>query len=131
MKKILIVEDNRLERKLLEYVLTEAFGIQVEIAKANDGNKALEMLSESMYDLVVTDLVMPNIEGIELIRKIKAQFQDSINIIAVSGKNPYYLYLAKKMEIQGIFTKPINKDKFLLSIQKLLNIESKQKITIS
>jgi YesN/AraC family two-component response regulator len=74
---------------------------------------------------------MPKIEGLELIRKIKEQFHETVNIIAVSGKNPYYLYLAKRMGIQGIFTKPLDKDKFLLIIGKLLNIESIQRISIS
>jgi CheY-like chemotaxis protein len=131
MKKILIVEDNRLERRLLLYVLYEAFGSQVHVTQANDGNHALEILSKSIFDLVVTDLVMPKIEGIELIRKIKVQFHEIVNIIAVSGKNPYYLYLAKKMDIQGIFTKPIDKDKFLNTVEKLLDIESKQTISVS
>jgi YesN/AraC family two-component response regulator len=130
MKKILIVEDNRLERRLLEYILSEAFGNQVIVTQANDGNNALELLSKSTFDLVITDLVMPKIEGIELIRKIKSQFHEIVNIIAVSGKNPYYLYLAKKLGIQGIFTKPLDKDKFLFTIEKILNIETKQKISV-
>ena len=131
MKKILIVDDNRLERRLLVYVLAESFGNQVYIAQAKDGNEALEMLSNTIFDLVITDLVMPKIEGIELIRKIKVQFHEIIKIIAISGKNPYYLYLAKKLGIQGIFTKPLDKDKLLNTVGKLLNIESKQIISIS
>jgi len=130
MKKILIVEDNRLERRLLIHILTDAFGSQVFVVHANDGDEALEILSKTIFDLVITDLVMPKIEGIELIRKIKQQFREIIHIIAVSGKNPYYLYLAKNMGIQGIFTKPLDKDKFLFTIGKLLNIESKQSISI-
>jgi YesN/AraC family two-component response regulator len=130
MKKILIVEDNRLERRLLVYILTEAFGSQIQVTQAHDGDQALEILSKSLFDLVITDLVMPKIEGIELIRKIKIQFHEIISIIAVSGKNPYYLYLAKKLGIQGIFTKPLDKDKLLNTVEKLLNIESKQSISL-
>jgi two-component system response regulator YesN len=124
MKKILIVDDNRLERKLLFFVLNDAFGNQIEVAQATDGGQAFDMLSERIYDLVVTDLVMPKVEGIELIKKIKNQFDEIVNIIAVSGKNPYYLYLAKKMGIQGVFTKPLDKDKFIYTVENLFSIKS-------
>ena len=66
---------------------------------------------------------MPQIEGIELIRNIKSKFP-FCNIIAVSGSKPYYLYLAKKLGIQGVFTKPIDNDRFISSVQNILNIRS-------
>jgi YesN/AraC family two-component response regulator len=130
MKNILIVEDNSLERRLIVYILKNAFENHVFIFESADGIEALKVLSINKIDLVITDLVMPNVEGMELIRKIKSNYTQTKNILAISGKNPYYLLLAKKMGVQGIFTKPLDRDKFLMTVSKILNIESKQLIVI-
>lgn len=124
MKSILLVEDNNLERRLIEYILKKTFEGHVSVLLACDGQEALKILEKHQIDLVITDLVMPNVEGIELIRAIRNNFPDVHNILAISGKNPYYLYLAKKIGVQGIFTKPLDKDKFIHSIGKLLCIKS-------
>lgn len=124
MKNILLVEDNSLERRLIEFILKKTFEGQVSVLLACDGYEALNILAKNKIDLVITDLVMPNVEGIELIRAIKNNFPDIQNVLAISGKNPYYLYLAKKIGVQGIFTKPLDKDKFIFSISKLLSIKS-------
>jgi CheY-like chemotaxis protein len=124
MKNILLVEDNNLERRLIEFVLKKAFDGQVSVLLACDGHEALKIISKSNIDMVITDLVMPNVEGIELIRKIRNNYPDIQNILAISGKNPYYLYLAKKIGVQGIFTKPLDKDKFIQTIRKILTLNS-------
>lgn len=126
MKYILLTEDNSLDRRLIEFVIKKAFDGQVVVFEAVDGKEALDILSKYKVDLVITDLVMPNVEGIELIRKIKLNFPLIQNILAISGKNPYYLYLAKKLGVQGVFTKPLDKEKFLNTICSLLDIDCKR-----
>jgi CheY-like chemotaxis protein len=124
MKKILIVEDNRLDRKILLNTLKNAFGQMVSIEEAQDGIIALELLAQKDFQLVITDLIMPNMEGMELIQKIKSNYPSVENIIAISGSNPYYLYLAKKMGVHGVYTKPIDLERFLDTVKSMLNIES-------
>ncbi len=119
MKRILIVEDNRLERKLLRFILREYLKDSVHIDEATEGQSALKYIKRMPYDLVITDLVMPKFEGMELIRKIKSE-SIPCNILAISGSNPYYLYLAKKLGIQGIFTKPLDKNKFLGKVSAMI-----------
>jgi YesN/AraC family two-component response regulator len=119
MKRILVVEDNRLERKLLLHILREYLTDDVQIDEAAEGHSALKYIERKPYDLVITDLIMPRVEGMELIRKIKSQ-SAACNILAISGGNPYYLYLAKKLGIQGIFTKPLDKDRFLQQVSSIL-----------
>jgi len=121
MKRILVVEDNRLERKIIMHILLEYFADEIIIDEAPEGLSAVNLLTRSVYDLVITDLIMPKFEGLELIRKIKSEFPSS-NIIAISGSRPYYLYLAKKMGIDGIYTKPLHRERFLLNVQEILNI---------
>ena len=119
MKRILVVEDNRLERKLLLFILKEYLKDSVHIDEAAEGQSALKYIQRIPYDLVITDLVMPKFEGMELIRKIKSESIDC-NILAISGNNPYYLLLAKKLGVQGIFTKPLDKDKFLGKVSDMI-----------
>ena len=104
------------------HLLKENLGDNISIDIASDGQVALEILSASAFDLMITDLVMPNIEGLELIPKIKKQCP-ALPIIAVSGSNPYYLVMAKKLGIQDAFTKPINAHKFISSVKDILKAQ--------
>jgi DNA-binding NtrC family response regulator len=128
MKRILIAEDNRLERRLLVHILRNAYHDKIWIDEAIDGQSAISLLSnKERYDLIITDLLMPKIEGLELIRKIKSAKPDCNNIVAISGGNPYYLTLAKKMGALAVFTKPLDKDKFLNAVDTVLNHNSIKK----
>ncbi|MBN1596951.1 MAG: response regulator [Bacteroidales bacterium] len=127
MKRLLLVEDNRLERKMLLHLLKENLYSFANIDVTNDGISAIEYLSRSHYDLIITDLIMPKVDGIELIRNVKKKYPAS-KIIAISGSKPYYLLMAKKLGIEAVFTKPIDQDRFLKKIFELFNINSKSKI---
>ena len=128
MKRILIVEDNRLERKILSHTIREAFQQEVFIDEAADGSIGLENLQKVDYDMVITDIIMPRIEGLELIRRVKESYP-RCKIVAISGSNPYYLYLAKKMGIEGVFTKPFDKIRLIDILSTSLGIQPNQKIS--
>jgi two-component system, response regulator YesN len=130
MKNILVVEDNNLEKRLMVFLIRKSFEEQVYIFEASNGIEALDIISKNKIDMVITDLVMPHIEGMELIRKIKIEYPQIENILAISGKNPYYLFLAKKLGVKEAFTKPLDKDKFVFIIRRLLDIETIQRIAI-
>lgn len=69
MKKILIVDDEPVGREYLRQVLTKA---GYEITEASDGEEALALLQESLPDLVITDLLMPVMDGFELLHRIRS-----------------------------------------------------------
>ena len=124
--KILLVDDNILDRRYFKYLLQSHVAITPETAK--DGEEALTKLQQNHYDLLITDIVMPKIEGIELI-KTSMHSSPKTKIIAVSGQNPYYLYIAKKMGIEKIFTKPIDTSSFLKYIRELIK-KNDQKLAV-
>ena len=109
MKRILVVDDNMLMRKLIINLFSNE---EFLLDEASDGKEGLGKMSDSHYDLVITDLIMPGMEGIEMIRQVRRNYPE-IKIIAISGGEPFYLYMAKKLGIQGVFTKPIERNKFL------------------
>lgn len=118
MKRILIVEDNTIMRKLIVNLFNEE---NIESREASNGLEGIRMVRELHFDLVITDIIMPKMEGIEFINLLKKD-HPAIKIVAISGAKPYYLYMAKKLGTDGIFTKPLNRNSFLKHVKKLINI---------
>ena len=81
MSRVLIVDDEKTIRDTLAYII-ESLGH--EAYEASDGDEALKILSEKDIDLVVSDLIMPNREGLQTIQEIKNNWPD-VKIIAMSG----------------------------------------------
>ena len=79
--RILVVDDESVMRRVIRSVLEEA-GYRVLLA--SDGKAALKLLGKHSVELVLTDLVMPEVEGIELIREISSRYTGT-KIIAMSG----------------------------------------------
>ncbi len=116
MKKILIIDDNVMVRKIIRSIFrNEGY----EIQEAENGIEGLEMVREEPYNLIITDILMPKMEGIELIIHLKRDFPN-IKIIAISGGKPYYLYMAKKLGIEGVFTKPVDPNELLKAVKSLI-----------
>lgn len=118
MKRVLVVDDNLMDRLLLSRKITHEFKDTI-VKEAKNGLEALSALSFSSYDLIITDVVMPKMEGLELIQQIKKHNYQT-PIIAISGGNPYYLYLAKKSGVSEIFTKPIQEHAFVNKVSEYL-----------
>ncbi len=92
---------------------------QVVFDEACDGRQGLEKIKKKQYDLIITDIVMPGMEGIEMIMQARRSCPD-LKIIAISGGKPFYLTLAKKLGIQGIYTKPLERQRFLDAVNHTL-----------
>lgn len=108
--KVIVVEDDSLYRNLVQKILKKK-GYQVE-AYAN-GDEAIRAIRSSDFDLLVTDMVMPGTEGIELIAEIK-DCRPQIKVLAVSGSGSVgrstYLALAKAHGADAILEKPFSPD---------------------
>lgn len=119
-KKILIVEDNELNRKLYFYVL-KSLDLTIEIAI--DGYEALDKIHHDTYDLVILDIQIPGISGIDVIKEIrKEEKYHNLKVIAVTA----YSMQGDREKIldagcNEYLSKPINTREFPLQIQKLLD----------
>ena len=118
MKRILVVDDNILMRKLIINLFHRE---DIAFDEACDGREGLDKLSEIQYDLIITDIVMPKMEGIEMILEVKRK-HPGIQIIAISGSEPFYLFMAKKLGVKAIFTKPLNHSDFSATIRGILQL---------
>ena len=94
-----------------------------QVVEAPDGEIGARLFRQNPTDIVITDLIMPEKEGLELIMELRKEYPD-IKIIAISGGGrmgpEQYLPLAEDMGANYTFAKPFGKDEILEAIQDLL-----------
>jgi DNA-binding response OmpR family regulator len=120
VKKILIVEDEGLIREGLKIAL-EMEGFQVTVAE--DGRMGLILFEKIMPDVVVTDIIMPERDGIELILGMK-KLSKNIKIIAISGGGRIsandHLSIAGLLGADATLTKPFSAERLIQEIRKII-----------
>jgi len=121
MKKIVVVDDDDLFRDYLVTVLTEQ---GYEVLSAENGNDGLKLCEKESPDLVLTDIIMPEVEGVEVILKLR-EIRKDLPIIAMSGGNmgnsSSYLGMAGKLGANAVLSKPFERVALLNQIEVLLN----------
>ncbi len=120
MSKILVIDDDDGQRRLLNRTLTLA---KHEVVEAGDGVVGLRRFREERPALVICDIVMPEKEGIETIRDIRA-LSPRVPIIAISGGGVDiglgYLDLAQKLGADSILSKPFRPAELVALVETLL-----------
>lgn len=120
LSKILIIDDEDIARRMFRIML-EREGH--EVAEASNGNEGLERIRDFKADLVITDIVMPEKEGIETIKDLRKEFPE-VKIIAISGGGRItpdaYLEVAESMGADASFEKPIRREKLVKAVEELL-----------
>lgn len=120
MARVLLVEDDAQVRLMLRMTLERA---GYEIEEACDGKQAVRSHRRSPADLIITDIVMPEQEGIETIMQIR-QSSPAVPIIAISGgghETPEkYLKLARSLGATRTFAKPVDREEMLCAVENLL-----------
>jgi DNA-binding response OmpR family regulator len=131
MKSVLIIDDEAEVGHALRRVLERA---QFSVETAEGGAEGLALLERKVPDLVITDIIMPKMHGIDLIRTIKAR-SSTTRIIAISGGGNFgplqyqpdaittsaYLAAASEAGADAVLTKPFDKDELLMVVERLLN----------
>jgi len=107
MARILLVDDEAMLRRTLRAMLERAGHAVIE---AEDGAQALRIFARESPDLVITDIVMPNVEGVETIQELRRRDPD-LPIIAMSGGGSkggaLFLTIAKEIGATRTLAKPI------------------------
>ncbi|MBU0730827.1 MAG: response regulator [Proteobacteria bacterium] len=120
MARILIADDDVQVRTMLREMLERA---GYEVDEAADGAKAMKLFRENPYDLVITDIIMPEKEGIETIMELRRDYPN-LTIFAISGGGRVgpdnYLKLAQKIGARKTFTKPFDRTELLGAVAEAL-----------
>lgn len=119
MRNVIIADDEmkvcQLIAKLADW---DALGLSVA-GIANDGLAALDMVEKYQPDILITDIRMPGVDGIELIRRAK-ELKPDLQCIIISGYRHFdYAHNAIRYGVEDYLLKPVNQQEFVLTLQKL------------
>jgi len=116
IQRVLVVDD---EPALLKAVVTILEGTGFQVFTAKNGKEARAKASEHQIDLLITDLGMPEEDGIELVRRLKSE-RPGLRIIAMSGTfGPDLLKAARLLGANSTLSKPMTASQLLDCIHKL------------
>lgn len=117
-KKILIVDDSKTMRDMVTYTLS---GAGFEVKEAEDGVNALNVANTAQFDLVITDLNMPNLDGFGLIEKLRAsaQYKYVPILMLTTESDTQKKERGKAAGATGWIVKPFNPEKLVQIIHKI------------
>lgn len=117
---LLLVEDDKHVSEVLKVIL-ENFGTSVEVA--NDGLSALEILKDKKFDIIITDIVMPKLSGIELYNRVRA-FNADVKFIFISGYPYDFIEENMKENLKDMLIKPITPEKLYTKLIEAIEEKS-------
>jgi CheY-like chemotaxis protein len=116
-RNVLLVDDETLLLMLLKEIITQ---LGYNPILAANGHQALEKLSQTTVDLVITDVQMPGLSGIELLQRVKAM-QPEIPVLLLSGSNPVAIQkAADRYHADAFLPKPFKFAQLTENIQRLM-----------
>ncbi|POQ98732.1 two-component system response regulator [Alkalispirochaeta sphaeroplastigenens] len=117
-KRILVVDDSAAVRESVSYVLDQA---GYEVVQAGDGLDALGMLDGTAFDLIVTDVNMPNMDGITLTGKVREleAYKYTPVVVLTTESQESKMSAGKAAGATGWIVKPFNSEKLLQVVKRL------------
>lgn len=131
MKKILVVDDETNIRNLIKNILSDEF----EVITAANGLEALELLKSGGFDLIILDIDMPHMDGVELVKELK-KFNSSMPVIVISTlSEPEKIVDIFKMATGANFDvdfviKPFSSDDIATATHRIIDLQKKKEIDI-
>jgi two-component system response regulator VicR len=114
--KILVAEDDALMLKMLEFRLKKDGH---EVIVSHDGREAMEKIDELMPDLVITDIMMPYLSGLEIVGAVKNRYTGSIPVIIISGMGQESVVLeAFQLGADDFITKPFSPNELSVRVKR-------------
>jgi YesN/AraC family two-component response regulator len=122
MARILLIDDDESVRTILYLTLVHAGH---EVIEARNGREGLDLFRQGSVDLVITDIVMPEKEGFEVVMKIRKK-NPTLKIIAISGGGlhnaAHYLHTAKLLGAAKVLAKPFSNETLMTAVNELLGL---------
>lgn len=116
VKKFLIVDDSKSMRAMLRVAL-HGYDSQIEITEADDGPKALQEMRMTEFDAVFLDIALPGMHGIEVLTRIRKQWEDVPVIMCTGKSDPKVVIMALGKGASGYIVKPVNQIKVSKAIK--------------
>jgi two-component system response regulator PilR (NtrC family) len=120
LRKILVVDDEQIIRESLSYVLSKE---DYQVDEAENGKAAYEKLLETTYDLVITDLEMPEMKGTELLDKLRNLSVQTATIVVTAYGSLETAISALRSGASDYILKPVEFDELLIKVKRLFEIK--------
>jgi two-component system chemotaxis response regulator CheY len=117
-KKILLVDDAAFMRMMIKDILVKN-GMTV-CGEAQDGNDAIEKYKELQPDLVIMDITMPNLDGLDALKAIKKDYPEAKVVMCSAMGQESYVVDAIKSGASDFIVKPFQADRIVSTVQKVL-----------
>ena len=116
--RILVVDDEKIGRDGISFLLHQ-FDSGCEIHEAENGREAMALLQQSNFDILLTDIKMPFMNGLEL-SKVARELQKSIQIVIFSGYSDFaYAKQAIQYGVSDYVLKPVDPDEFMETMKRV------------
>ena len=127
MKRILLIDDDPTVRGAFRKIL-EREGY--DVVTASNGKAAMRSVRQKDPDIVITDMLMPEQDGVETIMELRRDYPE-LKVVAISGggciSSDYYLEVALKLGVETVLHKPLKREKLLATVEKILNKPSQHR----
>jgi len=119
VRRVLVVEDNKIAQQVIGHVLQKEF---FHVSFADNGEQGIALASRNSYDLILMDLQMPGIDGLEATHHIRAlPGYDKTPILALSANySDEHRQLCHQIGMQGFLSKPIQKEELIATLRQFL-----------
>lgn len=117
--KLLIAEDQGLVRGAISALLNMQPDIEV-VAEADNGQQALQLLKQHAVDMLLTDIEMPKMTGLELIGEVKQRYPDMRTVIMTTFSRTGYVRRALELGVDGFILKESPSDELVQSIKRIM-----------
>ncbi len=120
MTKILICDDEGIVRQSLQFMIEKAFGDECELEFARNGRTAIELAESFHPDIILMDIQMPGINGIEAMQEIRREDKHVVFIVLTAYDKFEYTQKSIDIGVLSYLTKPINKDVLTETLRKAM-----------
>lgn len=127
MWKLLIADDEELERRAIKSMLMKKYGSKITVFEGRNGREAIEIADKEMPDIFVMDIKMPGINGIESIKEIRKTHKDAYFIILTAYDYFNFAKEAIECNVKEYLLKPFNREDFSEKIDKAIECIEKRK----
>jgi len=118
MKKLLLIDDSAFSRKTVKRFLEQDY----LVLEADGGKEGLRVFAEEKPDIIILDLTMPEMNGLEVLERLKAMDKSVRVIIGTADIQDYNRQKASELGALGFVNKPLQKETLLPLIEQALNI---------
>ncbi len=126
-RTILIVDDEPRSREGIKKILRVWAAGQYDILTASNGGTAMQILEKIPVELMITDIRMPEISGLTLVRQMRERLQRQPSVILISGYAQFeYALAALRLSVVDYLLKPVGREKLIASVENALKVGEEQ-----